>query len=232
GASVTAAPGSSVNSVGNNNGSVGGSSGALQQSSASGVGGSATAVAPSLTRREIEKNQINREKSGEPAGLTSSGTNSINGTGTVGPANAGPGTTAPAGGVGGSVAVVVGSANNGGGGAKQTTASNSISAVDSTSSFVAKWGTGGVGVGGAGVTVAAAGQSPLAGLVPVRKKSKPPPNHQQDGTNTMVFNFSDRKDVPDYIENDGVIIRPRPRELPKVSARPTGRIVVRGVRNI
>lgn len=31
----------------------------------------------------------------------------------------------------------------------------------------------------------------------------------------MVFNFSDRKDVPDYIENDGIILRPRPRELPK-----------------
>lgn len=34
--------------------------------------------------------------------------------------------------------------------------------------------------------------------------------------NTMVFNFSNRKEVPDYIENDGVIIR-RKRELPKVS---------------
>lgn len=36
-------------------------------------------------------------------------------------------------------------------------------------------------------------------------------------TNTMVFNFSDRKDVPDYIENDGLVIR-RKRELPKVGA--------------
>lgn len=34
--------------------------------------------------------------------------------------------------------------------------------------------------------------------------------------NTMVFNFSNRKDVPDYIENDGLIIR-RKREKPKVS---------------
>ncbi|XP_055306272.1 uncharacterized protein LOC129570613 isoform X2 [Sitodiplosis mosellana] len=33
-------------------------------------------------------------------------------------------------------------------------------------------------------------------------------------TNTMVFNFSNRKDVPDYIENDGLVIR-RKRELPK-----------------
>lgn len=32
--------------------------------------------------------------------------------------------------------------------------------------------------------------------------------------NTMVFNFSNRKDVPDYIENDGLVVR-RKRELPK-----------------
>lgn len=31
------------------------------------------------------------------------------------------------------------------------------------------------------------------------------PWHHQD--NTMVFNFSNRKDVPDYIENDGLILR-------------------------
>lgn len=40
--------------------------------------------------------------------------------------------------------------------------------------------------------------------------------HLQQQTNTMVFNFSNRKDVPDYIENDGLVIR-RKRELPKVS---------------
>lgn len=34
--------------------------------------------------------------------------------------------------------------------------------------------------------------------------------------NSMVFNFSNRKDVPDYIENDGLVVR-RKRELPKVS---------------
>ncbi|XP_018904897.2 uncharacterized protein bif [Bemisia tabaci] len=33
---------------------------------------------------------------------------------------------------------------------------------------------------------------------------KKPWHHQQ---NTVVFNFSDRKDVPDYIENDGLIMR-------------------------
>lgn len=35
-------------------------------------------------------------------------------------------------------------------------------------------------------------------------------------TNSIVFNFSDRKDVPDYIDNDGLILR-RKREMPKVS---------------
>jgi len=40
------------------------------------------------------------------------------------------------------------------------------------------------------------------------------PWNQQN--NTMVFNFSNRKNVPDYIENDGLIIR-RKREKPKVS---------------
>ncbi|XP_012287961.1 uncharacterized protein LOC105703844 [Orussus abietinus] len=39
------------------------------------------------------------------------------------------------------------------------------------------------------------------------------PWNQQN--NTMVFNFSNRKDVPDYIENDGLIIR-RKQEKPKV----------------
>lgn len=49
----------------------------------------------------------------------------------------------------------------------------------------------------------------------VKKKSWA---HGEDGTaaNTIVFNFSDRKDVPDYIEHDGMILR-RKRELPKVS---------------
>lgn len=39
--------------------------------------------------------------------------------------------------------------------------------------------------------------------------------HWNTPNNTMVFNFSNRKDVPDYIENDGLIIR-RKREKPKV----------------
>ncbi|KAK1134338.1 hypothetical protein K0M31_012109 [Melipona bicolor] len=41
------------------------------------------------------------------------------------------------------------------------------------------------------------------------------PWNQQN--NTMVFNFSNRKDVPDYIENDGLIIKKK-REKPKVLA--------------
>lgn len=41
-------------------------------------------------------------------------------------------------------------------------------------------------------------------------------NHTHGDNNTMVFNFKDRKEVPDYIENDGLLFRKR-RELPKVS---------------
>lgn len=37
---------------------------------------------------------------------------------------------------------------------------------------------------------------------------------QQATQNTMIFNFKDRKEVPDYIENDGLLFR-RKRELPK-----------------
>lgn len=38
----------------------------------------------------------------------------------------------------------------------------------------------------------------------------------QSNQNTIVFNFSDRKEVPDYIENDGLILRGK-REKPRVS---------------
>lgn len=51
-----------------------------------------------------------------------------------------------------------------------------------------------------------------SGTVPTLWEQKP--WHQQQ-SNTMVFNFSNRKDVPDYIENDGIILRPK-REKPKV----------------
>lgn len=43
-------------------------------------------------------------------------------------------------------------------------------------------------------------------------------NDVQTTSNTVVFNFSNRKEVPDYIENDGLVIR-RKRELPKVSEK-------------
>lgn len=36
---------------------------------------------------------------------------------------------------------------------------------------------------------------------------------------SVVFNFSDRKEVPDYIENDGIILRASRRDRVKVSAR-------------
>lgn len=49
-----------------------------------------------------------------------------------------------------------------------------------------------------------------------KKKSWSAKNDEAVATNTIVFNFSDRKDVPDYIDNDGLIMR-RKRELPKVS---------------
>lgn len=55
---------------------------------------------------------------------------------------------------------------------------------------------------------------PAQGAQPIASKSRP---SDIQTTNTMVFNFSDRKDVPDYIENDGLVIRRR-RELPKVGA--------------
>ncbi|XP_058174514.1 uncharacterized protein LOC131289304 [Anopheles ziemanni] len=160
-----------------------------------------------LTRREIEKNQINREKSGEVTASAVSGTSGNSGAGVgASPAVGGGGSGVGGGGVANASVqkLPTGSNNN-------NNSNGSSNSVDSTKSFVAKWGTGG------GQSVAAASStaaSPLAGLVAARKKAKPPPS-QQDGTNTMVFNFSDRKDVPDYIENDGVIIRPRPRELPK-----------------
>lgn len=61
----------------------------------------------------------------------------------------------------------------------------------------------------------------LAVLPPKRtaiKRAQVAANGQPTGQqpNSMVFNFKHRKDVPDYIENDGLIIR-RKREMPKVS---------------
>lgn len=50
----------------------------------------------------------------------------------------------------------------------------------------------------------------------VKKKSWSQNSDETAAANTIIFNFSDRKDVPDYIEHDGLILR-RKRELPKVS---------------
>ena len=61
-------------------------------------------------------------------------------------------------------------------------------------------------------TVISATNSPLWAM---RKRRQTPPAAPAENT-TMVFNFSNRKEVPDYIDNDGVIFR-RKRELPKVS---------------
>ncbi|XP_055712062.1 uncharacterized protein LOC129807068 isoform X2 [Phlebotomus papatasi] len=44
--------------------------------------------------------------------------------------------------------------------------------------------------------------------------TKKKPWKEEPQNTTMVFNFSNRKDVPDYIENDGVVLRRR-REMPK-----------------
>ncbi|XP_070491571.1 putative uncharacterized protein DDB_G0277255 isoform X2 [Chironomus tepperi] len=52
----------------------------------------------------------------------------------------------------------------------------------------------------------------------VKKKSWSSQGDDQS-SNSIVFNFSDRKDVPDYIEHDGLILR-RKRELPKGPASP------------
>lgn len=121
-----------------------------------------------LTAREIEKNQINLEKSVEE------------------PASAG-----------------------------SEKVSNNSSATGGGDFFMAKWGS---------PAVAASATSTPSAVPLVKKKVKAPPPPIE--ANTMVFNFSDRKDVPDYIENDGIILRPRPRELPKPGE--SGFVVLRG----
>lgn len=59
-------------------------------------------------------------------------------------------------------------------------------------------------------------ESGLASALPKWTVKKKTWSQQPEQDNTIVFNFSDRKDVPDYIEHDGIILR-RKRELPKVS---------------
>jgi hypothetical protein len=82
-----------------------------------------------------------------------------------------------------------------------------------------------VGIGGGGdngvvatnnavVVVAAATPAPAPTTNNGLNKKKSWQQPQEN--NTMVFNFSNRTDVPDYIENAGIVIR-RKKELPKVS---------------
>lgn len=68
-------------------------------------------------------------------------------------------------------------------------------------------------------TVVDSSELPAAPKWTVKKKSWSAQNDDAPA-NTIVFNFSDRKDVPDYIEHDGLILR-RKRELPKVSRQIT-----------
>ncbi|XP_028164419.1 vegetative cell wall protein gp1-like [Ostrinia furnacalis] len=58
------------------------------------------------------------------------------------------------------------------------------------------------------------GAAPWAGGSPgpARRPRAPPP-----AATSIVFNFSDRKEVPDYIENDGIILRGSRRNKIKVS---------------
>ncbi|XP_021704564.1 transcription factor mef2A isoform X1 [Aedes aegypti] len=150
--------------------------------------GSDVSKTVNLTAREIEKNQINLVRSEESlnsgaAAAASAPNNNNNSVGSVGAVLGKTGDV---------------STNSGGG-----------------DFFMAKWGAQKSSSAAQSENAAAVGAvaSPLAGLVPTKKKVKAPPPPIE--ANTMVFNFSDRKDVPDYIENDGIILRPRPRELPK-----------------
>lgn len=54
------------------------------------------------------------------------------------------------------------------------------------------------------------------GMGPARVGGRKPHWQLHDTSNTMVFNFSNRKEVPDYVENDGIILRSSKRDKPKV----------------
>jgi hypothetical protein len=85
-----------------------------------------------------------------------------------------------------------------------TTTTTSVKSSDSDSSSTAP-----------AITASAVAVSSTAPKWTVKKKSWSSQADDQP-SNSIVFNFSDRKDVPDYIEHDGLILR-RKRELPKVS---------------
>lgn len=67
------------------------------------------------------------------------------------------------------------------------------------------------------------------GVSYVKSSPKKPhwqPQQQQQQT-SMVFNFSNRKEVPDYIENDGLILRSSTRDRPKVKMHFFSRRIIR-----
>ncbi|XP_049312248.1 uncharacterized protein LOC105232155 isoform X1 [Bactrocera dorsalis] len=151
---------------------------------------------PPLTSREIEKNRINEMKK------------------TVALADGSPIT-----------ATMVNASNNATSPAAQHAANASLNTVINTNAPGHKSNNAGATsstapiVGGSSGTsgfneldaaAPGANNSPLWAL---RIKRQTPPSVPQENT-SMVFNFSNRKEVPDYIENDGVIFR-RKRELPK-----------------
>ncbi|XP_050331891.1 serine-rich adhesin for platelets isoform X2 [Bactrocera neohumeralis] len=151
---------------------------------------------PPLTSREIEKNRINEMKKtvaladGSPITATM--------------VNASNNATSPAAqhAANASLNTVI---NTNAPGHK----SNNTGATSSTTPIVG----GSSGTSGFNELDAAAPGANNSPLWALRIKRQTPPSVPQENT-SMVFNFSNRKEVPDYIENDGVIFR-RKRELPK-----------------
>ncbi|XP_053696890.1 serine-rich adhesin for platelets isoform X2 [Sabethes cyaneus] len=189
--------------VGGNNGNTSGnpdnaSSSAAAVVSAHSSVSSDVSKTVNLTAREIEKNQINLEKSCEESVLSSATGASVS------KANNNSNNSNSSASGGGDVGAGVGST---------TMATGGTSGGDF---FMAKWGSPVVAPAPVATSSCSASSSTTSNTVfpmaPLKKKVKAPPPPIE--TNTVVFNFSNRKDVPDYIENDGIILR-RPRELPK-----------------
>ncbi|XP_054088346.1 mucin-19 isoform X2 [Zeugodacus cucurbitae] len=151
---------------------------------------------PPLTSREIEKNRINEMK--KTVALADSNSSPIAAT----MVNASTNATSPAAqhAANASLNTVINTNAPG----HKTGASTSASPIVGGSS------TGTSGFNELDAAAQGANNSPLWAL---RIKRQTPPSVAQENT-SMVFNFSNRKEVPDYIENDGVIFR-RKRELPK-----------------
>ncbi|XP_036215522.2 serine-rich adhesin for platelets isoform X2 [Bactrocera oleae] len=150
---------------------------------------------PPLTSREIEKNRINEMKKtvaladGSP--ITATMVNASNNATTPAAQHA----------ANASLNTVI---NTNAPGHK----SNNAGATSSTAPIVG----GSSGTSGFNELDAAAQGANNSPLWALRIKRQTPSVAQEN--TSMVFNFSNRKEVPDYIENDGVIFR-RKRELPK-----------------